>query len=134
MTVIRTVLRADDLLRLADDGQRHELVAGELRTMSPSGEEQGSFAAMFTTYLNGYVLAHHLGRVFAAETGFLIVTDPDTVRAPDVAFVSEERLRVVGVSGGYRRGAPDLAVEIVSPHDHYTEVETRKSRKKLLPG
>ncbi|HEY8600683.1 MAG TPA: Uma2 family endonuclease [Thermomicrobiales bacterium] len=123
--VIRTVLQADDLLQLPDDGQRRELIAGELRTMSPSGEEHGGLAAMFTTYLNSYVLAHRLGRVFAAETGFLIATDPDTVRAPDVAFVRSEQMRAVGAGTGYRRGAPDLAVEIVSPHDRYTEVEEK---------
>jgi Uma2 family endonuclease len=125
MSTVRTLLRADDLWQLPDDGQRHELIAGELRTMPPSGEEHGGLAAMFTTYLNGYVLANRLGRVFAAETGFLIATAPDTVRAPDVAFVSAERLRAMPPGSGYRRGAPDLAVEIVSPHDRYTEVEEK---------
>ena len=120
-----TILRAADLPRLADDGQRHELIAGELRTMPPRGEEHGGLAAMFTTYLNSHVIANDLGRVFAAETGFLIATDPDTVRAPDVAFVSAERLRAVGAGTGYRRGAPDLAVEIVSPPDRYMEVEEK---------
>ena len=122
---IRTALRADDLLQFPDDGQRRELIAGELRTMSPIGEEYGGLAAMFTTYLNASVLAHRLGRVFAAETGFLIATDPNTVRAPDVAFVRSEQLREVSAGTGYRRGAPDLAVGIVSPHDRYTEVEEK---------
>lgn len=125
MTAIRTQLRADELLQLDDDGQRHELIAGELRTVPPSGEEHGGLAAMFTTSLNAHVLANNLGRVFAAETGFLVATNPDTVRAPAVAFVSAERLRAELPAGGYRRGAPDLAVEIVSPHDRYTEVEQK---------
>src|SRR5262245_48374019 len=119
------LLTADDLLRLPDDGQRHELIAGELQTMPPSGEEHGGLAAMFTTFLNQYVLANGLGRVFAAETGFLLATDPDLVRAPDVAFVSKERLDATVRGVGYRPGAPDLAVEIVSPYDRYTEVEEK---------
>lgn len=119
----QTLLTADDLLRLSADGGRYELVAGELRTMSPSGEVHGGIAATFTTYLNVYVLAHRLGRVFAAETGFLLATDPDTVLAPDVAFVRAERLGVA--SSGFHRGAPDLAVEIVSPNDRYTEVDDK---------
>ena len=91
MAPTRTLMTADELLRLPDDGQRHELVAGELRTMSPSGGGHGRLAGRFTISLGQHVRAHHLGEVLAAETGFLLATDPDTVRAPDVAFVSSER-------------------------------------------
>lgn len=122
--VARTLLTAEELLQLSSEGGRYSLIAGELRTMSPSGEEHGGLAALFTIYLNVYVLAQRLGRVFAAETGFLLATDPDTVLAPDVAFVRAEVLGSAS-GGGYRRGAPDLAVEIVSPHDRYTEVEEK---------
>ena len=116
----QALLTAEDLLRLSAEGGHYELIAGELRTMSPSGEAHGGIAATFTTYLNVHVMAQRLGRVFAAETGFLVATDPDTVLAPDVAFVRAERLGVA--SNGFHRGAPDLAVEIVSPHDRYIEV------------
>ncbi len=54
--------------------------------------------------------------------GFRLTTDPDTVRAPDVAFVRAERLREVGRPRGYWPGAPDLVVEVISPNDLYTEV------------
>ncbi len=116
----QTLVTAEELLRLSAEGGRYELVAGELRTMSPSGGEHRGIAATFTTYLNMHVRAQRLGWVFAAETGFLVTTDPDTVLAPDVAFVRAERLGVA--SNGFHRGAPDLAVEIVSPHDRYIEV------------
>jgi len=125
----QALLTAEDLLRLSAEGGRHELIAGELRTMSPFGEEHGGIVAVFTAYLTMYVLAQRLGRVFAAETGFLVATDPDTVLAPDVAFVRAERLGAA--SSGYYRGAPDLAVEIVSPHDRYTEVDEKVAVRHL---
>lgn len=124
MATTGKLMTADDLLRLPDDGQRHELIAGELRTMAPSGAEHGEIAATVVAPLRGYVRAHQLGRVFGAETGFLLATNPDTVRAPDAAFVGRERAGAGRVTG-YWPGAPDLAVEIVSPGDLYTEVEEK---------
>ena len=121
MAITRTPLTAEALLRLPDDGQRHELIAGELRTMPPPGEEHGSIEALCTIALGQYVHAHRLGRVLSGEPGFLLASDPDTVRAPDVAFISRERAQAP-LATGYRQGAPDLAVEIISPSDLYTEV------------
>jgi Uma2 family endonuclease len=77
------------------------------------------------TPLDTHVTAHNLGAVYAAETGFFISSDPDTVRAPDVAFVRQERLDEVGDVDGYWPGAPDLAVEVISPNDTYAEVEEK---------
>ena len=122
MAPTRTLMTADELLRLPDDGQRHELVAGELRTLPPGGEEHGTIVAILTGALIHYVSAHQLGRVIAAETGFLLTTNPDTVRAPDVAFISHQRAGPAGPARGYRRGAPDLVAEVISPNDLYTEV------------
>ncbi len=68
-----------------------------------------------------YLEQNLVGKVFGAETGFFITRTPDTVRAPDVAFVRTERLPQT-LGPGYFPGAPDLAVEVVSPHDRYTEV------------
>ena len=90
--------------------------------MAPAGNEHGSIAAVFTGLLIVHVRAQKLGKVYAAETGFKLSTDPDTVRAPDVAFISQKRLDEVGPVRGYWPGAPDLAVEVVSPGDLYTEV------------
>jgi Uma2 family endonuclease len=116
---------ADELLRLPDDGMRHELIAGELRTMAPAGSEHGWIAMNLGIPLGQYVRAHGLGRVYAAETGFLLTTEPDTVRAPDVAFVRQERVLAAGRVSGYWLGAPDLAAEVISPNDTYTEVEDK---------
>ena len=74
------------------------------------------------TSLNIHVKANNLGRVFGADAGFLLARNPDTVRAPDAAFVRRERVEEVGIPSGYWPGPPDLAIEITSPNDRYTEV------------
>jgi Uma2 family endonuclease len=118
MAIAQRLITADELLRLPNDGMRHELVGGVLRTMSPGSFPHGRVIARFTGSLQPYVLAYGLGEVCGAETGFLLARDPDTVRAPDVAFVGRERLAEVGdIKEGYFPGAPDLAVEVVSPND-----------------
>lgn len=116
---------ANDLLRMPDDGFRYELVRGELTKMSPAGNKHGRFAANVTISLGPHVKANKLGAVYAAETGFWLQSEPDTVRAPDVAFVSQKRLEEVGDVDGFWPGAPDLVVEVISPSDAYTEVEEK---------
>ena len=119
------LMTADELLALPDDGYRYELVRGELRKMAPAGSEHGKLSVKITLSLGNYVVAHNLGGVYAAETGFLIGSDPDLVRAPDLAFVRRERDDAAGSVPGYFPGPPDLAVEVISPHDRYTEVEEK---------
>ena len=123
-TTIQTTT-ADELLRMPDDGFRYELVRGELRKMSPAGHRHGRIAGNVTASLGPHVVVNKLGRVYVADTGFLISSDPDTVRAPDVAFASQKRLDEVGDVEGYWPGAPDLVVEVISPGDTYTEVEEK---------
>jgi Uma2 family endonuclease len=125
MTITPQVMTAAELLTLPDDGFRYELVQGEVRRMSPAGHRHGRLALNITTPLDQYVRTHKLGVVYAAETGFQLSVDPDTVRAADVAFVRQERVDAVGDTDGYWPGAPDLAVEVVSPHDLYTEIEEK---------
>jgi len=122
MTVDTRPMTADELLRLPDDHQRHELVRGELRTMSPSSHDHGDVALEIGARLRIYVREHKLGKAYAAETGFLISRNPDTVRAPDVSFVRTERLVR---TPGYFPGPPDLAIEVVSPNDRYSDVEEK---------
>lgn len=127
MTAITQKLTAEDLLRMPDDGFHYELVGGELRKMTPAGNEHGQITLRFAWRLAQHVEANSLGVAYAAETGFLLSTDPDTVRAPDVAFVSQQRLEEVGEVKGYWPGAPDMAVEVISPNDRYAEVEEKVS-------
>ena len=93
--------------------------------MAPAGSEHGEVASDINASLNLYVKANGLGRTYAAETGFFLGTDPDHVRAPDVAFVRRERTEAIGRPDGYWPEAPDLAIEVVSPNDRYTEVDEK---------
>lgn len=114
----KTVTTAEALLRLPTGlGERYELVKGELKIMSPAGFEHGEIAMALGERLRAYVRKKHLGAVPAAETGYRLRTNPDTVRAPDVSFVSKARREKLGRLKGYFPGAPDLAVEVVSPDD-----------------
>jgi len=108
---------ADELLVMPDDGYRYELIEGELIRMSPAGAQHGMVAVRITAPLAMHVKANELGEVYAAETGFKLQSDPDTVRAPDVAFVSQNRVDEAGLVKGYWIGAPDFAVEVLSPDD-----------------
>jgi Uma2 family endonuclease len=118
-------MTADELLRLPDDGQRHELIGGKLRTMALNGPEHGRVAVNLAVRIGQYVHANHLGCVYAAGTGFQLTTGPDTVRAPDFAFVRQERVLAVEHVTGYLPGPPDLAAEVVSPNDRPAEVEEK---------
>jgi Uma2 family endonuclease len=110
-TAIRT---AEQLLRNPHIG-RCELIRGELRMMSPSSARHGIVAGVVFRAIANHVDEHGLGTAFAAETGFQISRDPDTVRAPDAAFVRASRR--AAPARGFYRGAPDLAVEVLSPDD-----------------
>ena len=125
MTETGTRTTAGELLGLPDDGKRHELVEGELKEMAPAGARHGKAAAKLTILLGQHVEAQQLGVVLAAETGFLISRNPDTVRAPDVSFVAQERVPPDGPPEGYWELAPDLAIEVVSPNDTAAGVQSK---------
>ena len=111
--------------RLSVEGKRTELVRGDLIVMTPAGGRHGQVAHRVGLVIGNHVLDRNLGRVFAAETGFLLQRDPDTVRAPDAAFVAGERLGTGEVAAGFLEMAPDLAVEVVSPGDCATAVQAK---------
>jgi Uma2 family endonuclease len=121
----QTVKTADQLCALPDDGNRYELIEGVLSMMSPAGSEHGRIAGRIFLRLAVHVEQHALGVTYAAETGFRIAESPDTVRAPDAAFVSRQRLEAVAPTSGYLPLAPDLVVEVVSPRDSFSSVEAK---------
>jgi Uma2 family endonuclease len=116
---------AEELFKLQDDGYRHELVRGDLRKMTPSGFEHGAVVVNLTVPLGQHVKAHRLGVVCGAETGFVLARNPDTVLAPDVAFVRQDRLGATGRPTAFWPGAPDLAIEVLSPSDTTSAVEEK---------
>jgi Uma2 family endonuclease len=115
MPITRSITSARELIAAGDLG-RCELLHGELFMMTPAGSEHGRIAMTLGSMLAHHARAHRLGAVYAADTGFLIRRDPDTVRAPDAAFVRAQRLTDLP-SRGYFNGAPDLAIEVLSPDD-----------------
>ncbi|MFN2454633.1 MAG: Uma2 family endonuclease [Pyrinomonadaceae bacterium] len=116
---------AEQLLHLPKDGFRYELIEGVLKKMSPAGSEHGVVAATLTILLGQYIKAHKLGLVLAAETGYKIASDPDTVIAPDVSFIRQQEVDRLGITKKFWPGAPDLAVEVVSPGDSAREVREK---------
>jgi len=125
MRTKKATLTAEELLRLSTTGRRYELVKGVLFEMPPAGGRHGSVAMRIALVLGSYVRGNGLGEVFAAETGFILRRDPDTVRAPDAAFVARERLPAGELPAGYLEMVPDLAVEVVSPGDSAREVREK---------
>ena len=126
MTTKTKPITAEELFAMPDDGyHRYELVRGELRTMPPPGAYHGKSASRVGRRLADHVDDNDLGEVYISEVGFLIGSNPDHVRAPDIAFVRREREEEVGEVHGYFPGAPDLAIEVISPHDRYPEVDEK---------
>lgn len=115
---------AEDLLRLKQGGVRHELVRGVLREMPLPGARHGQMTIRLSASAALFVEEHALGECFTAETGFRIERSPDTVRGGDWAFVRRERLPEV-IADGYLDLAPDIVLEVRSPHDQPRDVREK---------
>ena len=121
MTAAQKLMTAEELARTSVPGKVLELIRGHLVVREPPSTRHGAVAARLTVRLGAFVEKERLGLVFAQDTGFKIERDPDTVRGPDVAFVSRERLERIP-EAGYAELAPDLVVEVFSPNERPGEV------------
>lgn len=120
MTTQTKLTTAEELFAMPDDGYRYELVRGELRKMAPAGQYHGEYVVNATIPLGAYIKENNLGKVYGAETGYRLASDH--VLAPDISFVSRERLEAIGEGPGYWPAAPDLVIEVMSPSDRLARV------------
>ena len=126
MTTQKTkLLTADDLLRLYSQGVRGELVRGELRETVASGREHGEIVVNMALALGSFIKPRRLGVLFGSDSGVWLERDPDTVREPDLGFISAARAPSGVRVTGYSEDVPDLVVEVVSPSDSAREANER---------
>ncbi len=117
------LVTGEQLFKMGDIG-RTELVRGEIIYLMPTGLLHGIIEFTIGTFLRNFVHRHKLGRVFGGETGVYITRNPDTVRAVDAAYISNERLAQVK-SSSYLDVAPELVVEVMSPDDSWTTINDK---------
>lgn len=118
-----TLLTADEFMRLSHE-VHGELIRGVLCEMPRPGPLHGQVVALLAYELVAHAKAQGLGTVFA-DVGVLLERDPDTVRAPDVAFASHRRLPPGKVSERYGDAVPELVAEVVSPSDRHAPVRDK---------
>src|SRR6266571_3176647 len=118
----------DELMALdSKDGRKHELWQGRIVTMSPAGAGHGDVIMRLAAELTAYVYEHRLGLVYDGQTGFRLSID--FCFCPDLSFVSHERRRMIlPFKEKLFHGAPDLAVEVLSPSDSITKTEEKLNR------
>jgi Uma2 family endonuclease len=119
------LVTAEELLTISDTECRHELVAGEVRKRNFHGWRHGAIAHNVVSLVGLHVVENQVGLGFAGGTGFVLHRNPDTVLAPDYAFVANENKSKGTIDDGYWPCAPDLAVEVLEPSDTAAEVSER---------
>ena len=124
MTTEQKLVTADELLAMPrGDGRKYELIRGVLVEKMPTGHPHAIVVVMIATVLNLFAGPRNFGEVVAGEPGYLLEVGPDTVRAPDVAWVAPGRVPQGTI--GYPNLAPDLAVEVKSPANSYLEMRRK---------
>lgn len=134
MSTAAHLLTAEELFRMSEEESRWcELVEGEIVRMSPPGFAHAIVSQRVSLLLLEFVDRKRIGQVVIAEAGFLIGRSPDTVMAPDGAYVRQERINAIGLTAAYFPEAPAMVFEVVSPTDRVSEVG-RKMRRWLDGG
>jgi Uma2 family endonuclease len=126
--VTKTLMTADELLAMPDDGHRYELIEGELVRMAPADFDSSHIGGLIVTFLNNHVRPRRLGIVAPADAGVRLASNPDTILSPDATFVRRDRLPEPNERHGYWRVTPNLVVEVASPTDRRREVLTKVER------
>lgn len=119
-----TLVNAEQLLQMPEN-RWVELIAGEVKPMSPPSSIHSAIVGRLDRLLGNYVTQHKLGEVLPGDPGFLLARDPDTVLAPDIAFIRARRLAAHPLGEGFWPGAPDLAVEVLSPGNSAKEAHDK---------
>ena len=129
----KTLLTFAEFERLPEkEGVRYELDEGELVTMTFPRPRHNQVVKRIFRLLQDFLDRNPLGEIFFPDTGFVLSKDPDTLRGPDLSFLRAERVRQVDVDRDIE-GAPDLAIELVSPNDS-AEALNRKVEQYLRAG
>lgn len=115
----------EDVSQLEEDGFLYELIDGELLKVPPTGEEHNFSTIGLIRHLLPYVDRTGIGNLYIATQGFVIRRDPDTLLAPDLAIVTNARLRSPHNQVGYVPESPDFVVEIVSPSDRRGQIDRK---------
>lgn len=111
-------------MALPDDGHHYELINGVLVDMGNSGALHGNICSNLIILLGSYVRLHRLGAMFDSSTAFKLKSG--NKRSPDISFVTKEQLRgLQHLPDGFLEGAPDLAVEVLSPGNTIEEIHDK---------
>ena len=124
-TIANKSLTADDLLRLYSEGIRGELIQGEFHPTMSAGVTHGKVVINVAGELRSFIRPRRLGSLMGSDTGILLERDPDTVREPDIAYISADRMPIGAEIPGYSEVVPDLVVEVASPSDTPQQVEEK---------
>jgi Uma2 family endonuclease len=124
MATTAKLVTAEEFFLMPKGVNKRELVKGKIVEMAPVGGPHADVQAEMTVQMRLHARRTSQG-VVVVELGFQLASDPDMVRAPDVAFISAEQLRKVPLVEGFYPGHPDVAVEVVSPGDTLTEIEEK---------
>ncbi len=126
MTYTNTkLLTADDLLRLYSQGVRGELIRGELHETMSTGVNHGRTVMKAGIQLGNFIMPRQLGTLLGSDTGIWLERNPDTVREPDLAYISAEKMPLDADIPGYSEAVPDLVMEVRSPSDNLRELREK---------
>ena len=125
MATEQKLLTAEDLWNMPDNGGRRELWDGVLVEMSPTGARHGDVVTTAAMLLGAHVRGTGLGKVLTGDVGIVLHRDPDRVLAPDLCFISTDRLPAKEMPDGFLNVVPDFVIEIVSPCDRAGEVQAK---------